>query len=284
MKIHGRLRIALYALGLVLVGCGGVKQNEFNRAFSAYQAEMSGQFTQVEQRVSGAEQKSVTVAKEEATKAKAEAIATAERGNAETLEAMRAQAKTLEESTRQLAEAAVRKAAAEEAAKSMSQALTVAKAADQKAQDAQAQAQKALQTAEASTVVTTKSTGLAPVMVYFASGKATITADAQKKLQGVAAQFKKSPDAAIQIKGHADARPIRTREFRNNWELSEGRALAVKNYLVKQLGVPAANIRIIPYAEYAPVASQSSEEGRQQNRRVELNIIPSMNDVSLRSQ
>ena len=56
-----------------------------------------------------------------------------------------------------------------------------------------------------------------------------------------------------------------------NLNLSQRRALSVKNYLVGQ-GVPASRIQTLGYGESSPIADNSTEYGRSQNRRVELTI------------
>lgn len=72
---------------------------------------------------------------------------------------------------------------------------------------------------------------------------------------------------AIALRGHADA--IGT--YKGNWVLSQKRADAVKEYLVKK-GVPGDLIVSTAFGSTQPIASNKTAEGRQQNRRVEIKL------------
>jgi len=71
------------------------------------------------------------------------------------------------------------------------------------------------------------------------------------------------------VAGHADSRPISTPAFASNWELSAARAAGVAR-LMYENGHPASRLEIESYGEHRPLASNESEEGRAENRRVEL--------------
>ncbi len=73
----------------------------------------------------------------------------------------------------------------------------------------------------------------------------------------------------LTVEGHSDDRPIQSGVFPSNWELSGARASAVLRYLVAA-GVDPALVHVAGYADTHPVASNASEEGRSQNRRVEF--------------
>lgn len=73
----------------------------------------------------------------------------------------------------------------------------------------------------------------------------------------------------LTVEGHSDDRPIQSAVFPSNWELSGARASAVLRYLVAA-GVDPALVHVAGYADTHPVASNASEEGRGQNRRVEF--------------
>jgi chemotaxis protein MotB len=79
--------------------------------------------------------------------------------------------------------------------------------------------------------------------------------------------------ATIRIEGHTDATPIATSEFPSNWELSTARAIEVAQMLVAA-GVPGERVSAVGYAETRPVASNETEQGRTENRRVELVLEP----------
>lgn len=77
------------------------------------------------------------------------------------------------------------------------------------------------------------------------------------------------PDTYITVEGHTDS--TGTTEY--NQKLSERRADAVRDMLIRG-GVPASRISIMGYGESDPVADNSTPEGRQSNRRVQLEIRP----------
>lgn len=71
------------------------------------------------------------------------------------------------------------------------------------------------------------------------------------------------------VSGHADSIPIRTAAFASNWELSAARAAGVARQLVTH-GQDPTDLEVHSFGEFQPVADNSTEEGRAQNRRVEL--------------
>ena len=75
--------------------------------------------------------------------------------------------------------------------------------------------------------------------------------------------------ADIQIAGHTDDVPISGGRFPSNWELSAARAISVARVLI-EAGIPAKRISVAGYAHTKPVASNESDEGRRENRRVEV--------------
>jgi OOP family OmpA-OmpF porin len=85
----------------------------------------------------------------------------------------------------------------------------------------------------------------------------------------VAASLVGNPQVRIEISGHTDSTGVRTR----NIALSQARAQAVRAYLASQ-GVTPDRMVAKGYGPDRPVATNKTPAGRQQNRRVELNLIP----------
>ena len=111
--------------------------------------------------------------------------------------------------------------------------------------------------------------------IFFDSGKAVIKEEAYEALNKVASVLKETvPDSQVAVEGHTDNVPIKYSGWKSNWELSSGRALAVVHYFVEQQGVPAERVRAIAFGEFHPVAGNDTDEGRRQNRRVEVVILP----------
>jgi flagellar motor protein MotB len=111
--------------------------------------------------------------------------------------------------------------------------------------------------------------------VLFDSGKAKIKTEANSSLDKVARILKENvPDLDIGIEGHTDNVPIKVSGWKSNWELSSARAISVLHYLVDKKGIAPERVAAIGYGEYRPVASNDNKDGRKQNRRVEIVILP----------
>jgi outer membrane protein OmpA-like peptidoglycan-associated protein len=105
--------------------------------------------------------------------------------------------------------------------------------------------------------------------VNFDLDKSDIRPRERAELQKAITFIRKYPRAKVRLEGHTDS--IATEEY--NQRLSERRADAVMDYLVKEGACAAANITTVGYGESRPVASNDTEEGRAQNRRVEVLIL-----------
>jgi chemotaxis protein MotB len=113
--------------------------------------------------------------------------------------------------------------------------------------------------------------------VLFPSGQADLTAEGVQILDTVGAALAKVADRQIQIEGHTDNVPIGPElrlTFPSNWELSSARASEVVRYLIAHAQIPAARLLAVGRADTAPVAPNTTAEGRQQNRRIEIILLP----------
>ncbi len=111
--------------------------------------------------------------------------------------------------------------------------------------------------------------------VLFDSGKADIKQEAFLSLDKIAGVLKNNvEDRNIGIEGHTDNEPIKHSKWKSNWELSTSRATSVLHYLVDTRGINPKRVAAIGYGEYRPVASNDTVEGKRQNRRVEIVILP----------
>ncbi|NHA13567.1 flagellar motor protein MotD [Thioalkalivibrio sp. XN279] len=109
----------------------------------------------------------------------------------------------------------------------------------------------------------------------FASGSATVAADAQPAISRLA-QLLAAADVRLQVEGHTDSVPISTAQFPSNWELSAGRAASVVHLLAAH-GVDPAAMAAVGYGEHRPVAGNDTAEGRRQNRRVLIVVLSGKN-------
>lgn len=105
--------------------------------------------------------------------------------------------------------------------------------------------------------------------VTFAVNSTTISPQMRSTLDGVAQSMIDYPNSLIDVMGHTDS----TGSEQYNLDLSRRRAESVANYLVSR-GVARARVETIGYGEQYPIADNTTETGRAQNRRVEIRITP----------
>jgi chemotaxis protein MotB len=106
--------------------------------------------------------------------------------------------------------------------------------------------------------------------VLFETGQAALKPEAARALGIIGDAIKKSGSAVI-VEGHTDVVPVKGGPYKSNFELSAARAFSVIDYFIR-LGLDPARFSAYGYGEYRPVAGNDTEEGRQQNRRIEINI------------
>jgi len=113
--------------------------------------------------------------------------------------------------------------------------------------------------------------------VLFPSGSAILQLRGQKILLTVARSLKKVTDSYIQIDGHSDnvriTGALKSR-YPTNWELSADRATSVVRFLQDKGGVDPALLILSAFSEFRPAADNTSPQGRKQNRRVEISLVP----------
>jgi len=83
----------------------------------------------------------------------------------------------------------------------------------------------------------------------------------------------------IRIEGHTDNVPIHTSQFASNWELSTARATRMAKIFIENFKFEPQRLAASGYAEFHPVASNDTAEGRGQNRRVDIIVLPSIDGV-----
>lgn len=105
--------------------------------------------------------------------------------------------------------------------------------------------------------------------ILFDSGKATIKASSSKVIDEIGTVLKDNPKIKVAIAGHTDS----DGDDKKNLELSELRAMAVKTELVRKFDLNEDMIQVSGKGESQPIAKNTSEEGKKQNRRVEFKII-----------
>ena len=112
--------------------------------------------------------------------------------------------------------------------------------------------------------------------IFFSSGKDVVSLDGQRVLREISQVINRDiPEAQVAVEGHTDNDPIKMSGWRSNWELSTARSLAVVHYFVDECAVLPGRLSAVGHGEFKPVASNDLPQGKQQNRRVEIVILPS---------
>jgi chemotaxis protein MotB len=104
---------------------------------------------------------------------------------------------------------------------------------------------------------------------FFDPGAAMLRPEALPVLDAIAAELK-ALDRPIRAEGHTDGAMLTSPRFRNNWELSAGRAATVVAYLEQAHHIRPDSLSAVGHGATNPVASDDTPEGREANRRVEL--------------
>lgn len=111
--------------------------------------------------------------------------------------------------------------------------------------------------------------------VLFDSGKDQLLQSSLEKLDKIADVLNTTvKDLSVGIEGHTDDVPIQRSGWKTNWELSSARALSVLHYLTQTHNILPNRLSATGYGEFRPLGDNSTAQGRQKNRRVEIVILP----------
>jgi chemotaxis protein MotB len=105
----------------------------------------------------------------------------------------------------------------------------------------------------------------------FPSGTADLTDEARRILDRIALASM-SPDSEITVTGHTDDVPISNSQFRDNWDLAAGRAASVVQAIEQTGLIDGDRLSAVSKGEMAPVGDNTTAAGREQNRRIEIEI------------
>jgi len=109
---------------------------------------------------------------------------------------------------------------------------------------------------------------------FFDSGSAELRPASEAAVQRIA-QVLGAQNNNVRIEGHTDNVPIHNAHFASNWELSTARATEMIRLFITHYNFPATRLSAAGYAEYHPVASNGTIDGRGQNRRVDIVVLAS---------
>ncbi len=117
-----------------------------------------------------------------------------------------------------------------------------------------------------------------PTDVLFDSGKAKLSDAGKLAVTEVTAVLVTLHKRRFQVEGHTDNVPIKTRAYPSNWELSAARALGVVKTML-DAAMPGARVSAAGFGEFRPVAKNDSDEGKAQNRRIEIVLVPDLSSL-----
>lgn len=108
---------------------------------------------------------------------------------------------------------------------------------------------------------------------FFDSAQAAPRPETRETLDQIAGAIRGTP-YEVRVEGHTDNVPIHNSAFDSNWELSSARATSIARVLLQLQAIRPEQLSAAGFAEFHPVASNSTPEGRAENRRVDLVIAP----------
>jgi chemotaxis protein MotB len=117
-----------------------------------------------------------------------------------------------------------------------------------------------------------------PAGVLFDPGSAEVSDAGKVTIDQVAQALGQITDRDFLVAGYTDNQPIHTNQFPSNWELSTARAVSVVEIL-QTAGIDPIHLAAAGYGEFDPIADNATPDGQQQNRRIEVIIMPNLDEL-----
>jgi len=114
--------------------------------------------------------------------------------------------------------------------------------------------------------------------ILFDPGKTELKKEGEEALRQVTDVLKEIPNRNFQVAGHTDNAPIKSKRFRSNWDLSTARAVEVVNFMIAS-GMEPKRLSAAGYADQSPVAANDTPENKAKNRRIEITLVPNLDDL-----
>ena len=115
--------------------------------------------------------------------------------------------------------------------------------------------------------------------LLFKSGSAEVDPKGKEALKALAEVLNKTLNVSVLIEGHTDNVPIKTKLFKDNWDLSTARATSIVRILTLDNGFDANRITAAGRANFHPVKPNDTEVGRSSNRRTEVILSPDLKEM-----
>lgn len=117
--------------------------------------------------------------------------------------------------------------------------------------------------------------------LLFGSGSWSVGTEGKKAVKQLGDVLAQNPDISVLIEGHTDDVPYSaTGQISGNWDLSVKRATAIVKLLTENPKIDPANLTAAGRSEFAPVATNETNEGKAKNRRIEVILTPKLDEVS----
>jgi chemotaxis protein MotB len=273
-------RITTFLAALFLLagtGCAGLSKytdKEREAAANAERAkEASAKASTLEERLAAAEEKAKAAeARVAASEAKAKESAEWAAGSEAKAQALQAQ---LEQAKRELGEVTTSRNALEIMTAALAEQKGAAEKKSAEYENLAGSLQNQIQAGQIElSQLRDKMTVKLKDRILFASGSAQLNPEGRKALDAVAGAFKDLQGKNVLVAGYTDdVRVSKSRQFKDNWDLSSARAIAVVRYLVSR-GVPPEMLAGAGYSQYRPLAPNDSSANRSLNRRIEIALTP----------
>ncbi len=114
--------------------------------------------------------------------------------------------------------------------------------------------------------------------MLFKSGSYEVSSRAMETLSKIAKILKDYKDYDVLVEGNTDNVPISKTNIRNNWDLSALRASSVVQVLQNDFGINPKRLSAAGRGEFNPISDNTSDVGKQRNRRTEIIITPKLDE------
>lgn len=115
--------------------------------------------------------------------------------------------------------------------------------------------------------------------LLFKSGSAVVDPKGKEALKSLAQVLNGTPDVTVVIEGHTDNVPIKTSQYKDNWDLSTARATSIVRLLISEYAFDSKRITSSGKSQFHPVQTNETIAGRAGNRRTEIILSPDLKEL-----
>lgn len=115
--------------------------------------------------------------------------------------------------------------------------------------------------------------------LLFKSGSDVVDPKGKEALKTLVGVLNNTKGISVMIEGHTDSIPIKTNQFKDNWDLSTARAISIVRILTKDYGFDSKFITASGRGKFHPIKTNETAEGRAGNRRTEVILSPDLKEL-----